>query len=122
VGVEPDLPQDDMRDLTLDESAVLIYCLFRGLLHLRAWADRRRTFEHVTASLRPGGRFAWNAFAFGHRIAARLDSEHRQEPVPHTNWYSLRITGSTSSSIPARRVPCGPPTSGSGCWMSLASN
>ena len=30
-------------------------------------------FERVAASLRPGGRFAFNAFAFSHTIAARLD-------------------------------------------------
>jgi hypothetical protein len=40
---------------------------FRALLHLATWADRRRTFERVAASLRPGGRFAWNAFAFDRR-------------------------------------------------------
>ena len=72
-GVELDLREGDMRDLALDEPAALIYCPFRALLHLPTWADRRRTFERVAASLRPGGRFAWNAFAFDHRIAARLD-------------------------------------------------
>jgi ubiquinone/menaquinone biosynthesis C-methylase UbiE len=63
-GVELDLRMCDMRDLTLDEPAALIYCPFRALLHLPTWADRRRTFKRVAASLRPGGRFAWNAFAF----------------------------------------------------------
>src|SRR4029077_9181485 len=86
-GVELELREGDMRDLTLEEPAALIYCPFRALLHLPTWADRRRTFERVAASLRPGGRFAWNAFAFDHQIAARLDGEHRQEPVPHTNRY-----------------------------------
>jgi hypothetical protein len=28
---------------------------------------------YVAASLLPGGRFAWDAFAFDHEIAARLD-------------------------------------------------
>ena len=88
-GVELDLREADMRDLALDEPAGLIYCPFRALLHLPTWPDRRRVFERVTASLRPGGRFAWNAFAFDHRIAARLDGEHQQEPVPHTNRYSV---------------------------------
>ena len=88
-GVVLDLRQGDMRDLALDEPAALIYCPFRALLHLPGWADRRRTFERVLASLRPGGRFAWNAFAFDHQIAARLDGELRQEPVPHTNRYSV---------------------------------
>lgn len=88
-GVELDLREGDMRDLTLDEPAALIYCPFRALLHLPTWADRRRTFERVTASLRPGGRFAWNAFAFDHAIAARLDGEHQDAPVPHTVRYSV---------------------------------
>ena len=88
-GVQLDLRQADMRDLALDELAGLIYCPFRALLHLPAWPDRRRVFERVTASLRRGGRFAWNAFAFDHQIAARLDGEHQQEPVPHTNRYSV---------------------------------
>src|SRR5215831_18081192 len=82
-GVRLDLRQGDMRDLALDELAGLIYCPFRALLHLPTWADRRRTFEQVAASLQPEGRFAWNAFAFDHRIAARLDGQHHDEPVPH---------------------------------------
>ena len=86
-GVELDLREGDMRDLALDEPAALIYCPFRALLHLPAWADRRGTFERVAASLRPDGRFAWNAFAFDHRVAARLDAEHKDEPVPHTIRY-----------------------------------
>jgi ubiquinone/menaquinone biosynthesis C-methylase UbiE len=63
-GVELDLRKGDMRDLALDEPAALIYCPFRALLHLPTWADRRRTVERVAAFLQPGGRFAWNAFAF----------------------------------------------------------
>jgi len=88
-GVQLDLREADMRDLALDEQAALIYCPFRALLHLPGWADRRRTFERVAAALRPGGRFAWNAFAFDHRIAARLDGEHQEEPVPHMNRYAV---------------------------------
>jgi SAM-dependent methyltransferase len=88
-GVELDLHQGDMRDLALDKPAALIYCPFRALLHLPTWADRRRTFERVAASLRPGGRFAWNVFAFNHQIAARLDGEHQDAPVPHTNLFSV---------------------------------
>jgi hypothetical protein len=76
-----------MRDLALDEPAGLIYCPFRALLHLPTWTDRRRVFERVAASLRPGGRFAWNAFAFDYRIAFRLDGAHQQDPVPHLNRY-----------------------------------
>src|SRR5919204_1261256 len=71
-GVELVLHEGDMQELALDEPAALIYCPFRGLLHLPTWADRRRTFERVAASLKPGGRFAWNAFAFDHHIAVEL--------------------------------------------------
>jgi ubiquinone/menaquinone biosynthesis C-methylase UbiE len=88
-GVELELYERDMRDFALDEPAALIYCPFRGLLHLPTWADRRRTFERVAASLRPEGRFAWNAFAFDHHIAARLDGEHQAEPVPHSLHYDV---------------------------------
>jgi SAM-dependent methyltransferase len=88
-GVRLELHEGDMRDLELDEPAALIYCPFRALLHLPTWGDRRRTFERVVASLRPGGRFAWNAFAVDHNIAAHLDGQHRDEPVPHTLKYSV---------------------------------
>jgi ubiquinone/menaquinone biosynthesis C-methylase UbiE len=87
--VQLDLREGDMREVVLDEAAALIYCPFRALLHLPAWADRRRTFERVAASLQPGGRFAWNAFASDHHIAARLDGQHQQGPVPHTNRYAV---------------------------------
>jgi SAM-dependent methyltransferase len=88
-GVELDLREGDMRDLALDEPAGLVYCPARALLHLPTWADRRRTFERVAASLRPDGRFAWNVFAFDHRIAAELDGRRAEEPVPHTNRYAV---------------------------------
>ena len=88
-GVQLDLREGDMRDLKLDEPAALIYCPFRALLHLPTWADRRRTFERVAASLRPGGRFAWNAFAFDPHISARLDGQHQDHPVPHTIRYDV---------------------------------
>jgi len=87
-SVELDLRLGDMRELSLEEPAALVYCPFRALLHLPTWADRRRTFERVAASLRPGGIFAWNAFAFNHRIAAEIDGSHRDAPVPHTLRYS----------------------------------
>ncbi|TMB93210.1 MAG: class I SAM-dependent methyltransferase, partial [Chloroflexi bacterium] len=80
-GVALDLREGDMRDLELDEAASLIYCPFRSLLHLPTWADRRRTFERVAESLRPGGRFAWNAFPFDHRVAAQMDGQHHDKPV-----------------------------------------
>jgi SAM-dependent methyltransferase len=104
-GVELDLREADMRDVALEAPAALIYCPFRSLLHLHTWADRRRTFERVASSLRPDGRFVWNAFAFDHRIAARVEGEHQDKPVPHTIRYSVgdnridiaRDDGATSS-------------------------
>src|SRR5215212_11880458 len=50
-GVDLDVREGDMRDLTVDVPAALIYCPFRALLHLPTWSDRRRTFERVAASL-----------------------------------------------------------------------
>jgi SAM-dependent methyltransferase len=88
-GVELNLRHGDMRDLSLNEPAGLIYCPFRALLHLPTWADRRRTFERVAAALRPGGRFAWNVFAFDHQFAARLEGTHQEEPVPHSIRYDV---------------------------------
>jgi SAM-dependent methyltransferase len=84
-----DLRLGDMRDLELDEPAALIYCPFRALLHLPTWTDRRRVFERAARSLLPGGRFAWNAFAFDHAIASRLDGLRQEEPIPHTLRYAV---------------------------------
>jgi ubiquinone/menaquinone biosynthesis C-methylase UbiE len=88
-GVDLTLIEGDMRELALDEPAALIYCPFRALLHLRTWADRRRVFERVAASLRPGGRFAWNAFAFSHHAAMRYDGVRQADRVPHTVRYAV---------------------------------
>jgi SAM-dependent methyltransferase len=88
-GVSLELLEGDMRDLEPEEPAALVYCPYRALLHLPTWADRRRTFERVAAALRPGGRFAWNAFAFDHAIAARLDGQHQEEPLPHALRYAV---------------------------------
>src|SRR5918997_175147 len=83
-GVDVELREVDMRDFELDEPAALVYSPFRSLMHLPTWADKRRVFERVAASLRPGGRFAWNAFVFDHSIASRIHGQHQAEPVPHT--------------------------------------
>ena len=80
--VDLDLRQGDMRAFELEERAALVYCPFRSLLHLPTWANKRAAFERVAASLRPGGRFAWNAFVFDHAIAARNEGDH-DEPVRH---------------------------------------
>jgi SAM-dependent methyltransferase len=98
-GVELELREEDMRELTLDEPAALIYCPFRALLHLPTWADKRTVFERVAAALKPGGRFAWNAFVFSPHIAARMDGkweEHagirnRVDHVPADNRVDITI-------------------------------
>ncbi len=86
-GVELELREGDMRDLELDEPAGLIYSPGRSLLHMPSWSDRRRVFERVAASLRPGGRFVWNAFVFDPVIAARLSGHVR----PHSDDEKGRI-------------------------------
>ena len=77
-GVELELREGDMRDFVLEEPAALVYSPFRALLHLPTWRDRRRVFERVSGALRPGGRFAWNAFVFNPRVAVEADG--REEP------------------------------------------
>jgi SAM-dependent methyltransferase len=87
-GLPLELRLADMRDFELDEPADLIYIPFRSLLHLQGWHDKRRVFERVAASLRPGGRFAFNAFAFSHTAAARLDGTTQdQNGVVHSLRY-----------------------------------
>ena len=98
-GVELELREADMRDFSLEEPAALVYCPFRGLLHLPSWHDRRRVFERVAASLRPGGRFAWNAFVFNPHLAARIDGawqeqvgiRHRVDQVPADNRIDITL-------------------------------
>jgi SAM-dependent methyltransferase len=88
-GLPLELRLGDVRELELEEPAALIYVPFRSLLHLHGWHDKRRVFERVAGSLRPGGRFAFNAFAFDHRIAAQLDGATQdQNGVVHTLRYA----------------------------------
>ena len=88
-GLPIELREGDMRDLELDEPVDLVICPFRALLHLPTWADKRRVFERVAASLRPGGRFAFNAFVFNHAIAAGLDGRtHEQHGIVHALRYA----------------------------------
>lgn len=94
-----DLPiefrEGDMRELEVPEPVELVICPFRALLHLPTWADRRRTFERVAAALVPGGRFAFNVFAFSGEIAARLDGVRREIgdswEIPRYVWAESRI-------------------------------
>ena len=88
-GLPLELRLGDVRDLELEEPAALIYVPYRSLLHLRGWHEKRRVFERVAASLRPGARFAFNAFAFDHRIASALDGATRDVVgVVHTLRYA----------------------------------
>jgi ubiquinone/menaquinone biosynthesis C-methylase UbiE len=106
-GVDVELRQGDMRELELDEPAGLIYIPFRSLLHLPTWADRRRVFERVHASLRPGGRFAWNAFVFDPGIAVRADGEwqehngvrHRIDQAKHDNRLDITLESGDAISL-----------------------
>ena len=106
-GVELDLREGDMRDLALDEPAGLIYCPARSLMHLPTWADKRRVFERVAASLRPGGRFAWNAFVFSHKVAAASDGVHQVErgightvhQFPHESRLDIALDGGAQVSL-----------------------
>src|SRR5215831_20380212 len=87
-GLPLELRLGDVRELELEEPAALVYVPARSLLHLHGWHEKRRVFERVAASLRPGGRFAFNAFAFSHTIAARLDgTTQEQSGVVHTLRY-----------------------------------
>jgi SAM-dependent methyltransferase len=88
-GLPLELRLGDMRELELGEPAALIYVPGRSLLHLHGWSEKRRVFERVAAALRPGGRFAFNAFAFSHTIAAQLDgTTQEQNGIVQTLRYS----------------------------------
>jgi SAM-dependent methyltransferase len=87
-GVEIDLREGDMRDLDLVEASDLVICPYRALLHLPTWADRRRVFDRVARALRPGGRFAWNAFVFDHHYAQQYDGKWQDEPKRHFTKYA----------------------------------
>jgi SAM-dependent methyltransferase len=87
-GLPLELRLGDARELELEEPAALIYVPFRSLLHLHGWEQKRLVFERVAASLRPGGTFAFNAFAFSHTVAARLDgTTQEQNGVVHSLRY-----------------------------------
>ena len=89
LGLPLELRLGDVRELELKEPAALIYVPYRSLLHLHGWHEKRQVFERIAASLRPGGRFAFNAFVFSHRIAARLDGTTQDNNgVVHTLRYA----------------------------------
>jgi SAM-dependent methyltransferase len=107
LGVDLDLREGDMRDFRLEEPAVLITCPFRSLLHLPTWHDRRRAFERVADSLRPGARFAWNAFAFDPKMAAAIDGtwreqqglRHRVDYFPADNRLTVTLDSGASTTL-----------------------
>jgi SAM-dependent methyltransferase len=106
-GVDVELREADMREFELDEPAGLVYCPFRSLGHLPTWADRRRVFERVHASLQPGGRFAWNFFIFDPRLAVQIDGEwreqngirHRVDQFKHDNRLDVTLESGDTISL-----------------------
>jgi hypothetical protein len=64
-------------------------------------------FRRVAAALRPGGRFAWNAFVFDHSIAASLDGrldtiggvEYRNHYAPGDNRIDIVLESGPSVSL-----------------------
>jgi YD repeat-containing protein len=90
-GLPLELRLGDMRDFELDDPVDLVICPFRALLHLPTWADKLRVFERAAAALRPGGRFAFNSFAFHHAIAAKLDGTTQNQ---HGTVHSFRYVPS----------------------------
>jgi len=83
-GLQVDLREGDMRELTLDEPVELVICPFGSMFHLPTWRDRRAVFDRVAASLVPGGRFAWNVFTFSASLAATLDGKRVERA--HGRW------------------------------------
>lgn len=98
-GVELELRPQDMRGFEIEEPASLVICPYRALLHLPTWTDRRRVFERVASALRPGGRFAWNAFVYDFSVASRIDGRwqgeppvrHRVDNVPADNRIDITV-------------------------------
>ena len=80
--------EGDIRAFELEEPVELVICPFRSLMHLPTWADKRQVFDRVAAALRPGGRFAFNLFAFSASIAARVDGQREVRAGDH--WQVIR--------------------------------
>jgi SAM-dependent methyltransferase len=86
-GLPLELREGEMRDLALAEPVDLIICPFRSLMHVRTWADKRQLFERVAAALRPGGRFAWNVFAFSPFVAVEVEGKRETRG---DSWQEVR--------------------------------
>jgi SAM-dependent methyltransferase len=81
-----DFREGDFRDFAVEEPVELVLCPARALLHAPTWADKRRVFESVAAALKPGGRFAWNAFVFSPFVAAK---NHGQRQTRGTDLWEV---------------------------------
>jgi SAM-dependent methyltransferase len=79
-GLPVELHEGDMLQFSIDEQVELVICPFRSMFHLPTWRDRRTVFERVAASLLPGGRFAWNVFAFSASLATAFDGQRVDKP------------------------------------------
>jgi SAM-dependent methyltransferase len=86
-GLPVDLREGDIVDLALEEPVDLIICPFRSVMHVRTWADKRKLFERVAAALRPGGRFAWNVFAFSPFVAVEIEGKRETRG---DSWQEVR--------------------------------
>jgi SAM-dependent methyltransferase len=86
-GLPVDLREGDIVDLALEEPVDLIICPFRSVMHVRTWADKRKLFERVAAALRPGGRFAWNVFAFSPFVAVEVEGKRE---IRGDSWQEVR--------------------------------
>lgn len=106
-GVDVELRLQDMRDFAVEEPAALVYCPFRSLLHLPTWTDKLLVFRRVAAALRPGGRFAFNAFVFDPAVAAARDGRweeqngvrHRVDHAKHESRIDLTLAGGGAVSL-----------------------
>ena len=106
-GVELELRKEDMRDLELDEPAGLIYVPFRAPAPPADLGRQAPRVRARPAALRPGGRFAWNAFVFDPHIAARIDGEwqeqngirHRVDQVKHDNRIDITLESGDAISL-----------------------
>jgi len=74
-GLPINLYEGDMRNFAIEKPVDLVICPASALFALPTWHDRRIVFERVSAALKPGGRFAWNAFVFSAKVAAQFDGK-----------------------------------------------
>jgi hypothetical protein len=107
LGVALDKRAGDNRALELHLPAELLTSPVSKRQHLPTWHDRRRVFERVAASLRPGGRFAWNAFVFSPWVATDYHGMWRDENgvrirvdhVPADNRLTVALESGESTTL-----------------------